>query len=62
MLPIHSESFLMDALTQTHLFIPTYEVGVECSLKEEDITLESYRPEPSEHAKLSMLTLVILVG
>lgn len=39
----------MDVLTQIHLFIPTYEVRVESSLKEDDITLKSYRPEPSEH-------------
>lgn len=50
LLPIHSGSFLMDVLTQTNLFILTYEMGVESSLKEEDITFQSYRLEPSEHA------------
>lgn len=42
----------MDVLTQIHLFIPTYEVRVESSLKEDDITLKSYRPEPSEHIQI----------
>lgn len=40
----------MDVLTQTNLFILTYEMGVESSLKEEDITFQSYKLEPNEHA------------